>query len=158
MPKQIVLTRGYVTSVCDCHSHLVINQKWRVTFSENKPYAIRTCMVDGSRKMIFLHKVINRTPDGLHTDHINGDTLDNKCINLRAATCSQNLCNRGKTIKNTSGFKGVHWDNQRNRWRARIVANGKVICLGRYNTALDAAKAYDAGAIKYHGKFSKTNF
>jgi len=60
------------------------------------------------RQRIYLHREINKTPPGFHTDHINHDRLDNRKANLRTATVSQNIMNQGLPRTNTSGFKCVH--------------------------------------------------
>ena len=44
-----------------------------------------------SRKTLFLHRLIAGTPDGMETDHVNGDTLDNRKCNLR-------ICTRAETV------------------------------------------------------------
>jgi hypothetical protein len=45
-----------------------------------------------------------------------------------------------------------------NRWRARIRVNGKRISLGLFKDEIEAAKAYDRAARKYHGEFASLNF
>lgn len=90
-------------------------------------------------------------PDG--TDHINGVRDDNRLCNLRPATKSQNGMNQGKQRSNTSGFKGVYWSSQHQKWRAQCVANGKKYYLGLFDAAEDASAAYSASAIKHHGQF-----
>ena len=98
-----------------------------------------------------LHRLIMNTPKGMQTDHINGDTLDNRKENLRVATREENGRNRGRTKKNTSGFKGVSYQkkpkgriNEYSKpWKARIVHNGKHIYLGMFATPEEAGKAYD---------------
>lgn len=44
---------------------------------------------------------------------------------------------------NTSGFRGVVWNEQNSKWRATISVNSKRISLGLFKLAEDAAKAYN---------------
>jgi hypothetical protein len=53
---------------------------------------------------------------------------------------------RGKIITNTSGFKGVSFRKETQKWEANIWINGKKKYLGSYGTPEDAAKAYDIQA------------
>lgn len=87
------------------------------------------------------------------TDHVNGVRDDNRLCNLRPATKSQNGMNQGKQRSNTSGFKGVYWSSQHQKWRAQCVANGKKYYLGLFDAAEDASAAYQAFAVKHHGQF-----
>jgi hypothetical protein len=73
-------------------------------------------------------------------DHINGIGNDNKFSNLREATHKQNSENRCLPSTNTSGFRGVSWDKDSNKWRAYVKHNGKMKHLGRFQTAEEAAK------------------
>ncbi|MCM2503901.1 HNH endonuclease [Aureimonas altamirensis] len=88
-----------------------------------------------------------------HVDHINHDKGDNSWTNLRLATPAQNQWNQGSKATNTSGYKGVRAKG--NRYDARIRVNGKRYELGRYDTAEEAAAAYEAAASKYHGEYAK---
>ena len=89
-------------------------------------------------------------------DHIDGNRLNNRLENLRECTAAQNSQNAKLSKANKSGFKGVY-SQAGGRWYARIAANGKSHYLGLFDSAEDAAKAYDAVARKLHGEFSKTN-
>lgn len=89
-----------------------------------------------------------------HIDHINGCRADNRIKNLREATNSENLMNRGKQSNNTSGYKGVYYRKDRSKWQAHIHLNGRNIYLGRFNTAEDAHKAYINAAMHMHGEFA----
>lgn len=91
-------------------------------------------------------------------DHINGNGLDNRRANLRPATRSRNQQNRSLPSNNRSGFKGVSYARARSRWAAYIRVNGRAINLGRYLTAEEAARAYDAAARELHGEFARLNF
>lgn len=90
-------------------------------------------------------------------DHINGNPLDNRRKNLRICNQSQNMRNRDAPKSNTSGYKGVYLHKQSGLWHARITLNYKNTSLGYYRTAVEAAVAYNEGAIKYHKDFAKLN-
>lgn len=119
-----------------------------------------TIQIKLNGKFVKAHRIIWEMfnapiPDGLDIDHINGDPFDNRLCNLRLATRSQNLCNRGKARANTSGFKGVGWS--KGAWRARIMLHRKEVDLGRFSTPELAYAAYCDAASKHHGAFAKTH-
>ena len=80
-------------------------------------------------------------------DHINHNPSDNRIENLREASQKTNSQNASKSKKNTSGFKGVSWDKEKNKWRARIRINNKNVHLGYFVCLLDAARVYDEKAL-----------
>lgn len=91
-------------------------------------------------------------------DHKNGDGLDNRRENLRAATDSQNSANAGKcACASTSRFKGVSWGKDRGKWRAYIEMNGRQKFLGYFHDELDAARAYNEAALEAFGEFARVN-
>lgn len=89
-------------------------------------------------------------------DHINGERADNRISNLRLASHSQNLSNRGRQKNNKSGFKGVSYIKADNLWDARISFGRKQYCLGHYRTPEEAHAAYVAAAVRLHGEFART--
>ena len=103
-----------------------------------------------------MHRLLMGFPVEIHVDHINGDKLDNRRVNLRLCTRSENAKNSKKPIVNSSGYKGV-FKVSPNRWQAKIKSNGIQINLGSFSNKIDAAKAYNVGAIKYHGEFARIN-
>jgi flagellar basal body rod protein FlgC len=105
-----------------------------------------------------MHRLIMNTPDGMDTDHINSNGLDNRRQNLRICTHAENLANRKKQISNTSGYKGVSWDKSCKKWAANISICGKYKKLGRFTDLVEAARAYDAAAKEVYGEFAKPNF
>lgn len=102
-----------------------------------------------------MHRVILDAPIGLDVDHIDGNRLNNQRSNLRIATRNMNNGNRNVRQDSISGIKGVRF--YQNKWQARIVQNYKEIHLGRFNTAGEAARAYNQAALIYFGEFAKLN-
>lgn len=90
-----------------------------------------------------------------HVDHIDLNRTNNKWLNIRPSTVSENHGNMNKHIDNTSGHKGVWFNKLRNTWNAQIMVKGKRYNLGVYENKEDAAKAYEEAAIKYFGEFSR---
>lgn len=85
-------------------------------------------------------------------DHVNGAPADNRWENLREATYSQNNANRGLTARNKSGFKGVSWHSQNNKWVAHI--RNKYI--GSFDSPETAHEAYcEAARAEFGGFFNK---
>lgn len=102
-----------------------------------------------------MHEAIIRC-DGL-TDHADGNKLDNRRSNLRAATPSQSMANT--RARGASGFKGVTFyrgrgGNYARPWMARLGKKS----LGYYATPEEAAQAYDAAAAIAYGSFARLNF
>ena len=90
-------------------------------------------------------------------DHKDQDKLNCLYDNLRICNRSQNQQNRGKQLNNTSGWKGVSWHKRIGKWQASIKVNYDTIPLGYFDTAEDAARAYNVAALKYHGEFAVLN-
>jgi len=123
--------------------------RWR----KNKAgYAVNT----NSRKRIIMHRLIMNAPENKDVDHINRNKLDNRKENLRLCTQAENARNASIRTDNTSGYKGVAFND--NRWQATTKINGKRVYIGRYKTAKEAALAYDEVVRKLHGDFASTNF
>lgn len=85
-------------------------------------------------------------------DHINGDSTDNRWVNLRAATRSQNAINRH--FSNSTGYRGVR-QLPNGMYRARIKIPSKRVELGTFATAEEAYEAYKRAALKHHGPFAR---
>ena len=88
-------------------------------------------------------------------DHIDLNKSNNRWDNLREATHVQNQYNKRKSPLNKSGYKGVSWCKQTQKWRAQIVADKKHKNIGRYDTLQEAYVAYCAAALIHHGKFAR---
>lgn len=92
------------------------------------------------------------------TDHANGNKLDNTRANLRKATSQQNSWNRKLRSDSKTGYKGVLWNKARRQFRARIQVGDKRLCSSYYESAEDAARAYDAMAREHYGEWARLNF
>lgn len=88
-------------------------------------------------------------------DHRNRVRDDDRLRNLRDASPSQNICNIGIRSNNTSGYKGVSWSTQRNKWRATIKAHGKQMHLGFFTNPRKAWEAYAVAVHLHHGEFAR---
>lgn len=106
------------------------------------------------KKKHYAHRIIwemlyGTIPAGTQIDHINGNRSDNRLCNLRLASNHENSKNQKRKSNNSSGFTGVSWDSQTQRWRAHITVNGKTKSLGRYLEEIDALSARKDAEIKY---------
>lgn len=121
----------------DEHNFEWLNQwKWR---THSKGYAIRMAGGRKNTHTIYMHRLINDTPEGFETDHINRNKLDNRQENLRSVTRTQNKFNTGLWKTNTSGYKGVTWSKQYGKWQAQIQINKKNNTLGLFNSIVEAS-------------------
>lgn len=157
--KEIQLTKGLVAIVDDKDFEELSKYKWSASHDGKSFYACRSFgYKDGKQKKIKMHRqILGDKCVGLQVDHINMNTLDNRRENLRACTKSQNMMNRGKTAKNTSGFKGAKkW--HKGGFVASITVMQKVKTIGYYDTVEEAARAYDEAAKRLHGEYARLNF
>jgi hypothetical protein len=155
--KEIELSQGKTALVDDDLFDELNKHKWHYALG----YARRNVRLEnGKRKIVFMHRVIADTQEGYETDHINGDTLDNRRYNLRNCTKSQNQWNINKG-RGKSKYRGVHFHKTKRHktgyWVARINVNGKRISIGYFKTEKEAALSYNEAAIKYHGEYAKLN-
>lgn len=104
-----------------------------------------------------LHRFLLNPKKNELTDHINRNKLDNRRQNLRISTHKQNMSNRIKQSNNSSGYKGVRFLRDCDKWSARISKDGR-INLGIFRSKIQAARAYDKAALKIYGKFACINF
>jgi len=104
---------------------------------------------------IYLHRYLIKAPVEKIVDHINGNRLDNRLINLRLCDYSQNQYNKGLTKANKSGYKGVYWHKTKKKWATNISANKKQYYLGCFDTPEAAYAAYCEKAKELHGEFAR---
>ena len=87
-------------------------------------------------------------PKGMVLDHACRNRACCNVDHLRLATVKQNNENIEVRSNNTSGYQGVSWHKERNKWQAYISHHGKIQYLGLFQNAEDAAKAASAKRIE----------
>ena len=145
--KYIKLTRGKRALVDDEDFERLNRCKW---YCNSDGYAMRDIWNGGNKKHCFMHRILNNTPDGVITDHINQNRLDNRKINLRNSDKRKNMINSKIPKNNSSGFKGTSWSKRRNKWRTYITSNGKQIYLGDFKNKEDSVFARKKAELVYH--------
>lgn len=110
---------------------------------------------DEDGKFISMHRVILDNPVA-HVDHINHKTNDNRKCNLRTVTREQNQANSKLRIDNTSGVKGVYFDNHINKWVASIQENN-IQHRKNFNEKIEAINYRKFLEEKYQGDYSYAN-
>ena len=119
--------------------------KWSATPIRYNWYAVR----NASGKRMYLHRLLTGSVG--RVDHRNGNGLDNRRCNLRAATNSQNMANLSRAPKdNKSGHAGVLLYKRTGRWR--VVARGNYV--GYFPDFDDAVAAYHAAMRTRYGEFA----
>lgn len=93
-------------------------------------------------------------PEG-RIDHKDTDRDHNRIANLRPATRTQNLANQ--RIK-PGRYKGVTYWKPGKNWKAQIRVNNELFYLGYFKDPAEAARAYDAAALKHFGEYALINF
>ena len=158
----VPLSLGYCAVIDEADWPLVKGFAWKA--AETKPgsgrvYAIAFPRENGRQKTIYMHRLLaGASGRGQQVDHADRDTLNNRRGNLRICSNAQNMHNSWIGKRNKSGYKGVCWCSFTSRWKAQIRVNGRKMFLGRYNSAEDAARAYDAAARDLSGEFARVNF
>jgi hypothetical protein len=109
---------------------LLAGRTWVILRSGNGRY-----YVGASHPHVRLHRMLLDVPPGLDTDHVSGDSLDNRRGNLRAVTRAVNQQNRVRPNRNSrSGTLGVTWNKRDRRWQVRVMAGGRLVYLGAFKT------------------------
>ena len=108
-----------------------------------------------NKTTVLLHRWIMEAPADCVVDHINGNILDNRKVNLQLCTQSQNIVKAKLRNTNTSGYRGVSKNGK--GWKAKLVVSGQDKNLGTFKTKEDAARAYNKAALEYFGSFAQLN-
>lgn len=148
----IVLTQGQETIIDLADWERVKKHRWCAQRTDRGFRAVTE--VDGDT--VLLHRFIAAIGDN-QVDHWDNFELNNRRYNLRVCTPSQNCANTRKKSTNTSGFKGVSFSKQARRWKGTIMRHGKNKHLGYFDSAEEAAAAYNRAAEDFFGWFARGN-
>lgn len=152
--KRIPLPKNRFALVDDEDYERLKDYSWCV---DTKGYAYRNIpRVEGkSQKRVKMHRqVLGLTESFPLADHRDCNRLNNQKYNLRIGNHHQNSANRLKSSLNTSGFKGVCWNRQSQKWQAGIKYEGRSMHLGLFATPEEAHKAYCTAAAELFGEFA----
>lgn len=160
MVKTIPLTQGKIAIIDDDDYEKLNKFKWcsQKDHQYTRWYAIRKKLINGKWKLILMHREILKAKRGIYIDHINHNGLDNRKINLRLCTGSQNQKNRGLQKNNTSGLIGVSFNKEIRKWSAYIIKDKHQIFLGIFDDKEEAGHVVDKKAIELFGDFAILNF
>ena len=151
---------GEITKVyfSNCEDFFICDTEiWEQDFIKNscwgktKRTTVTTSVIKGT-KTLFFHRYITKALTEDVVDHINGNKLDNRLINLRITTQSKNCLNRNIGKNNTSGATGVKKNGD--KWVAVIGIENKKIKLGSFDTFEEAKKARAEAELLYFGEYS----
>jgi hypothetical protein len=101
-----------------------------------------------------LHREILAVRDKRIVVHIDGDKRN--CTRSNLLVQDRGVYGRARPAKGASKYKGV--SPYRGRWQATIRLDGKLKWLGSFDTAEDAARAYDDAVLEYRGRKGVLNF
>jgi hypothetical protein len=152
----IPLTHGFEAVVDLADYELVSSHRWHLTNPDRRTrYAATNLKIGDRYHLVRMHRMILGAPVGMAVDHIDGNGLNNRRINLRMCSQSQNMRNR--RAYGRSRFLGVALDTSSSLskpWKTMIGYRS----LGRFATEEEAALAYDVAAIAEYGEFARPNF
>lgn len=99
-------------------------------------------------RVMIAHRLIWLLHYGVHPngqiDHINGVRNDNRIVNLRDVTKTENMRNQRLHSDNSSGAHGVLWIKRKAKWQAQMRSGGRCRHLGYFDDLQDAISARKA--------------
>jgi hypothetical protein len=142
MTREIPLNgaRGGVALVSDEDYDRLSAYRWH---QGKAGYVESSFRVNGKTRTVRMHRLVMDAGAGQEVDHRNRNKLDNRRENLRLVTSAINKWNVERTTLNKTGHRGAQYRRRSGRWAARIIANGRCVWLGTFDTPEDAAHAYE---------------
>lgn len=154
-------------------SQRIIPSKIKKPFISSQGYAYVQLYQNDQKKNRAVHQLVAAAfipnPDNKPmVNHINGDKLNNNVCNLEWSTCSENNKHAwdtglhekhreeqrermiGTKFHAKSKYHNVAWDAARNKWKAVLKHNGKMILQKRFETEIEAA-VFVNDFIRTHG-------
>ncbi len=121
-----------------------------------KWHLMKTGYVYNKKLNIRLHHLVLGTKNifGKIIDHANKNKLDNRKINLRLASNTENSINRTKSEQKSSEFIGVSYNKEKQKWESYIKVNKKSKKLGYFMKIEDAIKSRLSAEKLYFGEFA----
>lgn len=137
------------------HNELIGKEAGSIGISKRNKYKCCMIEINGTKykiaRLAFLY-MIGIWPTK-YMDHINGDSADNRWINLREVSATANAQNCSTKHKRTNLPMGVK--KQGERYLARITVNKKSICLGTYSSPEEAHNEYMKARREYFGEYNR---
>jgi hypothetical protein len=146
------LTKGQVAIVDrDAYDSMpVLRRQWYASYSGAAWYA--------TKNKRLMHRLIMNAEPGQEVDHISHDTLDNRRANLRICNHQENCSNLlARKNKKTSTYKGVYYEQDRDKWVTRVYCKGHKRFFQRFDTEIEAALAYNEQAARLFGEYAYLN-
>ncbi len=106
-----------------------------------------------AHRLVFLW-LYGEWPKG-YIDHTNHKRDDNRRSKLRDTTQTENICNQSKPRPNALGFMGVQ--KNYDKYQAKLWHERKFYHLGMFDTAEEAARAYDEAVRRIRSPHAKTS-
>lgn len=110
--------------------------------------------IKDTREYLSMHRLVTDVSKDKDVDHKDHKCNNNQKYNLRICTESQNGRNCKKQKNNISGYTGVSWHNNNNKWMSYITILGKRIHLGYYDDINDALAIRKQAEEKYFKEWS----
>jgi hypothetical protein len=157
MTVEVQLTRGMVALVDDADWPQVDAYKWHAVEARPGIFYAET-RLRNARCPLRMHRFLLDAQTGQVIDHRNHNGLDNRRGNIRFCTITQNNQNQKLSRRNTTGYKGVSWHSQAQKYQVFISLDGRNRNLGLFSDVIEAAQAYDRAAQGLYGEFASLNF
>ena len=139
---------------------LPLLEGWTVAITGRNYVQMQGTKLHGPQQCPYLYRLILRAAEGIEVDHISGDPLDNRKVNLRLCSRGENACNGPRHTTGNNPYKGCYYGKRQTgekKWLAQIVYKRVPLYLGWFLTPEEAALAYNAKAVELFGRFARIN-